>query len=144
MFAWDVNGKTLLGVVNRLLKTKSLLTMPSNVLPLHLKKTFPPIIWIFTEGEGDGIESRLPFKFFSTLCKENSPRVTQDSIIADQNFAILISIETEMCSCSQLFLDYLIFRTLCYAIMLNKGGNAWNSPSSFLKCCLCVWIRGSI
>ena len=32
-------GKTLLGVVN-----KSLLTMPSNVLPLHLKQTFPPII----------------------------------------------------------------------------------------------------
>ena len=29
-------GKTLLGVVNKLLKTKSLLTMPSNVLPLHL------------------------------------------------------------------------------------------------------------
>ena len=30
-------------------------------------QTFPPIIWIFTEGEGDGIESRLPFKIFSTL-----------------------------------------------------------------------------
>ena len=41
--------------------------MPSNVLPLHLKQTFPPIIWICTEGEGDGIESRLPFKIFSTL-----------------------------------------------------------------------------
>ena len=35
--------------------------------PLHLKHTFLPIIWIFTEGEGDGIESRLPFKIFSTL-----------------------------------------------------------------------------
>ena len=34
-------GKTLLGIVNKLLKTKSLLTSPSNVL------------------EGDGIESRL-------------------------------------------------------------------------------------
>ena len=32
-----------------------------------LKQTFPPIIWIFTEGEGDGIKSRLPFKTFSTL-----------------------------------------------------------------------------
>ena len=41
--------------------------MPRNVLPLHLKQTFPSIIWIFTEGEGDGIESRLPFKIFSTL-----------------------------------------------------------------------------
>ena len=60
-------GKTLLGVVNKLLKTKSLLTMPSNVLPLHLKQTFPLIIWIFTKGEGDEIESRLPFKIFSTV-----------------------------------------------------------------------------
>ena len=41
--------------------------MTSNVLPLHLKYTFPPIIWIFTESEGDGIKSRLPFKVFSTL-----------------------------------------------------------------------------
>ena len=30
-------GKTLLGVVNTLLKTKSLLTSPSNVLPYYLK-----------------------------------------------------------------------------------------------------------
>ena len=29
-------GKTLLGVVNKLLKTKSLLTSPTNVLPFHL------------------------------------------------------------------------------------------------------------
>ena len=42
-------------------------TSPSNVLPLHLKHTFPPIIWIFIEGVGDGIESKLPFKIFSTL-----------------------------------------------------------------------------
>ena len=41
--------------------------MPSNDLPLHLKQTFPPITWIFTEGEGDGIESRVPFKIYSTL-----------------------------------------------------------------------------
>ena len=54
-----------MGDVNKLFVFKSLLTMPSNVL--HLKQTFPPIIWIFTEGEGDGIESRLPFKIFSTL-----------------------------------------------------------------------------
>ena len=38
--------------------------MPSYVLPLHLKQTFPPIIWIFNV---DGIESKLPFKIFSTL-----------------------------------------------------------------------------
>ena len=57
----------MLGDVNKLFVFKSLLTTPSNVLPLHLKQTFLPIIWIFTEGEGDGINSRLPFKIFSTL-----------------------------------------------------------------------------
>ena len=62
-----VRSKSLLGDVNKLFVFKSLLTMPSNVLPLHFKKTFPPIIWIFTEGESDGMESRLPFKIFSTL-----------------------------------------------------------------------------
>ena len=47
---------------------KSFLTMPSNVLPLHLNQTFPPLILIFTEGgEGDGIKSRLSFKIFSIL-----------------------------------------------------------------------------
>ena len=40
----NCKGKTLLGVVNKLLKTKSLLTSPSNVLPYYLKQTFPPII----------------------------------------------------------------------------------------------------
>ena len=60
MFAWGVMGD-----VNKLFVFKSLLTTPSNFLPLHLKQTFLPIIWIFTEG--DGIEFRLPFKIFSTL-----------------------------------------------------------------------------
>ena len=63
-------GKTLLGVVNKLLKIKSLLTMPSNVLPLHLKQTFLPIIWIFTEGKIDGIKFRLPFKIYSTFTRK--------------------------------------------------------------------------
>ena len=62
-------GKTLLEVVNKLLKTKGLLTMPSNVFPLHPKQTFPPMIWIFTEGEGDWIKSRLPFKIFFHFTK---------------------------------------------------------------------------
>ena len=57
----------MLGDVNRLFVFKSLLTTPSNILPLHLKQTFPPMIWIFTDSEGDGIESELPFKKFSTL-----------------------------------------------------------------------------
>ena len=57
----------MLGYVHKLFVSKSLLTMPSNVLHLHLKQTFPPKIWFFTESEGDGIESRLLFKIFSTL-----------------------------------------------------------------------------
>ena len=53
--------------VTKLFVSKSLVTMTSNVLPLHLKQTLLPIIWIFFEIEGYGIESRLPFKIFSTL-----------------------------------------------------------------------------
>ena len=34
----------MLGDVNKLFAFKSLLTMPSNVLPLHLKQTFPSMI----------------------------------------------------------------------------------------------------
>ena len=30
-------------------------------MPLHLKQTFLSIIWIFTEAEGDGIESKATF-----------------------------------------------------------------------------------
>ena len=33
-------------------------------MPLHLKQTFLPKIWIFIEGEGEGIKSRLFFDFF--------------------------------------------------------------------------------
>ena len=55
-----------MGDVNKLFVFKSLLTTPNNVLPLHLKQTFPHIIWIFTT-EGEGIKSKLPFKIFSTL-----------------------------------------------------------------------------
>ena len=46
------------------MKAKHCLALPTNFL-LQLKQTFPPIIWIFTDG--DGIEFRLPFKIFSTL-----------------------------------------------------------------------------
>ena len=58
----------MLGDVNKLIAFKSLLTMPSNVLSLDHKKIFPPIIRIFTEG--DGIKSSLPSKTFSTLNKK--------------------------------------------------------------------------
>ena len=57
----------MLSEFNKLFVFKSLLTTPSNVLPSHHKQTFLAIISVFTEGEGDGIKSRLPFKTFSTL-----------------------------------------------------------------------------
>ena len=37
-------GKTLRGIVNKLFIFKSLLTILSNVLPLHPKETFLPLI----------------------------------------------------------------------------------------------------
>ena len=58
----------LKGSQDSIRQPSSLLTRPNNVLPLYLKQTFPPIIWIFTEGEGDWMESWLSFKIFSTLC----------------------------------------------------------------------------
>ena len=62
---WGNKEKHCWGMSTNFLFFISLLTAPSNVLPLHLKQTFPPIIWIFTEG--DGIKSRLPFEILSTL-----------------------------------------------------------------------------
>ena len=58
-------GKTLLGVVKKLWKQKVCWQRPA--MPFYLKQTFPIIIWIFTEGEGDWIKSRLPLRIFSTL-----------------------------------------------------------------------------
>ena len=54
----------MLGYVNKFFILKSLLTTFSNVLPVHLKQTFLPIIWIFTQGEEHEIESNLVLKSF--------------------------------------------------------------------------------
>ena len=56
----------MLSDVNKLFVFKSLLTTSSNILPLHLKKTFLPIIWIFTE---DGIWKKeyLSIFFFNLI-----------------------------------------------------------------------------
>ena len=68
-FSEDSNYRRERCIVNNLFVFKSLLTTSNNVLPLCLKQNFLPVIKIFTEGEGDEIKSRLPFKIFSTLCK---------------------------------------------------------------------------
>ena len=87
----------MLGDVNKLFVFKSLLTKPSNVMPLHLKQTFPPIIWIFTKGEGDWMESRLPFRIFFTL------QFSSESWISD------VSSVYERPDCSFFFLFRILF-----------------------------------
>ena len=67
----------MLGDVNKLFVFKSLLIMPSNFLSLHLKETFPPIIQIFTEGDVDGNESRLPLKSFLLYKFQFSKKIDQ-------------------------------------------------------------------
>ena len=70
----------MLGAVNKHFVLKNLLTAPSNVLPLQLKQNYSPIIQIFTEGEGDGIQSKLLFKIISNLKVENILKGTTVSI----------------------------------------------------------------
>ena len=70
-----MGGKVIAGNCLQTFENKEfVLTTPSNVLPLHHKQTFLPMIRIFTEG--DGIESRLPFKIFITL--SNAPLLITD------------------------------------------------------------------
>ena len=57
------------------LKTKCLLTSPSNVLLLYLKQAF-------NEGEGDGIEFRQPFEIFSTLSRSHAFRLLKPTFFA--------------------------------------------------------------
>ena len=66
---------------------ESLLDVIRQSIAGDVEQTFPPIIWIFTEGEGDGIESRLPFKNFSTLpCPFRGPNYFgQVQIVLDWN-----------------------------------------------------------
>ena len=66
---WNYGRESLLEV----LWTKCLLTMPSNVLPLH--QTFPHIIWIFTEDEGDGIFSTLHQIYYRIVASRSTSRL---------------------------------------------------------------------
>ena len=87
----EVIRQNIVGDVNKFFVFKILLTTPSNVLPLHLKQIFPPII--FTEG--DGIKSRLSFKIFSTL---------------QSTYVLSIYLP-----CFEIWISYLEFyRPLCY------------------------------
>ena len=121
----------MLGDVNKLFVFKSLLTMPSNVLPLHLKQTFPPIIWIFTEVEGDGIESRLPFKIFYTLM------IINHGWRALQSFIFKFSFD-------KFFIDFWNnFQPFCmhywFSIDIWKDFSQMQFGKSFFLTCLSLW-----
>ena len=60
------------------------------------KQTFPPIILIFTEGEGAGIESRLPFEIFSSLTVKPSSCIYMFSIYNDFVLTVLSTYEHEI------------------------------------------------
>ena len=59
-------GKTLLGVVKKLLKTKKIVDNAQQCFAFTPQANFPA-----HEGEGDGIKFRLPFKIFLTQGEEN-------------------------------------------------------------------------
>ena len=87
-FCFYFFGQTLLGVVNIFFCAKSLLTTPSNIWPLHFMRIFPPIIWTFTESEGDGIKSRLSSKISFYFSK--------DSLISEF-FSLCLQSPQKMC-----------------------------------------------
>ena len=56
--------------------------MPCNILPLHLKQNVLPIIWIFTEGEDDWIQTAFSNLFyFTSIVVKSSPAVAFTSIL---------------------------------------------------------------
>ena len=56
--------QNIVGGCQQTFEKKKFVDIPNNVLPYYLKLTFPPIIRIYTEG--DGIESRLSSYTFSS------------------------------------------------------------------------------
>ena len=72
-FAWDVKAKHCWVMSTNFWKQKVFLTSHSNVLPYY--PTFPPIIWIFTEGEGDGIKSFRSKYWFVVTSLDQSGKI---------------------------------------------------------------------
>ena len=57
-------GKTLLGHINTFFVSKNMLTMSNNILPLHLKQTFPHMIWILRKVKVMGLNPSYILKPF--------------------------------------------------------------------------------
>ena len=100
----------MLGDVKKLFVLKSLLTMPTNVLPLQLKQTFPHTIWIFTEGEGDGIESSKKWIIYITKLidvVEPFKGIFQYSLLACRKSTYVLLRDMKSIKKIQLFLIFL-------------------------------------
>ena len=108
---------------------------------LHLKQTFPSMIWIFTEG--DGIKSRLPFKIFSTIpvqFLENS------SSLKDWNFGDFfvklwcIILRKVLCNL------IIILAQLCITCQMNKVCVCSSSSvdGSWFDSVTYVWCQASL
>ena len=117
----------MLGDVNKHFVFKILWTAPSNVLLLHLKQTFPPIVWIFTDGEGDGIESRLSSHFFFYF-ELNHAWIRGECF--ERHFPVfhhaiwIISIKT--------FEDYKSIFTYSFALDFVLDVHYWSKPDQFI------------
>ena len=74
-FAWGLKAKHC-WELSQSFENKKYVDNSQQCFAFTIKQTFLPIIWIFTKGEGDAIESRLPFKIFSTFTKKNPNRYT--------------------------------------------------------------------
>ena len=94
-FAWDIKAKHCWVVLKNILLSKVCWQHPAMLCLYTSNKFFPPIIWIFTEGEGNWNKSRLPFKISTTfllpfLMKINS-RIRQTMVwITDELIYIKI------------------------------------------------------
>ena len=111
--------------------------MPGNVLPLHLKQTFPPIIWIFTEGEGDGIESRLQFKIFSSL---TSTTKTLNPYHIECILTYLIFNKSEKMFVSLVYVHLKMAQSI-YLKKKNEAIRVSNRKQTALyRCCLLNWL----
>jgi len=61
--------QNITGLCQQTFENKKSVDITHQCFAITPKQIFPPIILIFTKGEGDGIKARLPFKIFSILIK---------------------------------------------------------------------------
>ena len=78
-----------------------------------IRQTFPPIIWILTKCEGDGIKSRLSFKIVSTL-------LAISEVILLLLLHLLLSNLMKILNFRNLFLKLLNYKLICYFLKCHE------------------------